>query len=387
MTTATQFRRDRITWLNYAMLGFYAYALNILGPVTPFLRDELGLSYTVGSFHFSAFAAGTVVAGAFGERIARRFGAQRVFWMGSVGIVAGCFGLASGRSAPVTVASALAMGTLGSVTFSLIPVALTNHHPERRLRALTEANFVASGCSIVAPFLVSFFAGRSVGWRAALWVAGIVWLTLRLVFPRSVSIPDIDAGERRVRVSFGARFWLRWTVVFLVVGVEFCILFWGPDYLRSAFSLSGARSAAVVGLVLVGMFAGRAAGSVLLKVVSARALFFAALLLFFAGIGGVYSARTIPLLRGSALLIGLGIANLYPVALECGLKEVPLREQAASARIVMASGTAILSFPVLVGGLSDLHGLETVLPVAVLIVPVLALGIFIGLERTGAAAA
>ena len=146
------------------------------------MRDELELSYTVGSFHFSAFALGTVVAGAFGERIAGRFGVQRVFWLGSAGIVAGCFGLAWGREAPVTVISAFAMGALGSLTFSLIPVALTHHHPGRRLRVLTEANFVASGCSIVAPFLVAFFAVRSVGWRAALWASAVVWLALRIAF-------------------------------------------------------------------------------------------------------------------------------------------------------------------------------------------------------------
>ncbi|MCG8478065.1 MAG: MFS transporter [Spirochaetales bacterium] len=384
MTTATHFRRDRTTWLNYAMLGFYAYALNILGPVTPFLRDELGLSYTVGSLHFSAFALGTVLAGAFGERVARRFGVRRVFWLGSVGIVAGCFGLALGRVASVTVTSAFAMGTFGSLTFSLIPVALTYRHPGRRLRALTEANFVASGCSIGAPFLVSFFAVRSVGWRAALWVAGPMWLALRLAFPRSVTVPDISGAEkRRGPVSFGVRFWLRWAIVFLVVGVEFCVLFWGADYLRSAHTVSAARSAALVGLALVGMFAGRATGSVLLKIVSARALFLVSLLIFFVGVVGVYRSSTITFLRAGMFLTGLGVANLYPVALEYGLKEAPLYEDAASSRIVMASGTAILSFPFIVGGISDAAGLEVVLPVAVLVLPIVALGTFIGLERTG----
>ncbi len=36
------FSRDRFTWLAYLFLAFYGYLLNALGPVTPFLKDELG---------------------------------------------------------------------------------------------------------------------------------------------------------------------------------------------------------------------------------------------------------------------------------------------------------------------------------------------------------
>ena len=50
------FHRDRFTWLAYLSLAFYGYFLNVLGPITPFLKDELQLTYTVSSFHFTAFA-------------------------------------------------------------------------------------------------------------------------------------------------------------------------------------------------------------------------------------------------------------------------------------------------------------------------------------------
>ncbi|MGZ3461384.1 MAG: hypothetical protein ACXU86_23075, partial [Archangium sp.] len=57
------FHRDRLTWLAYALLAFYGYFLNILGPITPFLKEELGLSYTVSSLHFTAFAVGILLIG------------------------------------------------------------------------------------------------------------------------------------------------------------------------------------------------------------------------------------------------------------------------------------------------------------------------------------
>jgi hypothetical protein len=45
------FQRDRFTWLAYLFLGFYSYFLNGLGPITPLLKEELKLSYTVSSLH------------------------------------------------------------------------------------------------------------------------------------------------------------------------------------------------------------------------------------------------------------------------------------------------------------------------------------------------
>jgi len=41
---AQVFHRDRVTWLAYLRLAFYGYFLNSLGPITPFLKDELKLS-------------------------------------------------------------------------------------------------------------------------------------------------------------------------------------------------------------------------------------------------------------------------------------------------------------------------------------------------------
>ncbi len=57
------FIRNRTTWLGYLMQAFYGYFLNIFSPITPFLKQELNLSYTVSSLHFSAFALGIIGAG------------------------------------------------------------------------------------------------------------------------------------------------------------------------------------------------------------------------------------------------------------------------------------------------------------------------------------
>jgi len=43
-----EFRRDRLTWVAYGMLAWFAYLQAAPGLVVVHLRDELGLSYAVG---------------------------------------------------------------------------------------------------------------------------------------------------------------------------------------------------------------------------------------------------------------------------------------------------------------------------------------------------
>ncbi len=52
------FSRDRLTWIAYALLAWFAYLQAAPGLVVPHLRDEFGLSYTTGGLHVAAFAAG-----------------------------------------------------------------------------------------------------------------------------------------------------------------------------------------------------------------------------------------------------------------------------------------------------------------------------------------
>src|SRR5215211_6363851 len=115
------FRRDELTWLAFGMLGFYNYLLSALGPLMPSLREELGLSYTIASLHFSAFAVGMILAGLVGDRGVRRYGRWTVFWSGATGLVAGAAALTIFHTPVLTVGSVLLMGGVGSLVLILIP--------------------------------------------------------------------------------------------------------------------------------------------------------------------------------------------------------------------------------------------------------------------------
>jgi predicted MFS family arabinose efflux permease len=76
----TEFRRDRLTWVAYGLLAWFAYLQAAPGLVIAHLRDELGMSYSTGGLHVAVFAAGSMVAGVICARLGRALGRRVLFW-------------------------------------------------------------------------------------------------------------------------------------------------------------------------------------------------------------------------------------------------------------------------------------------------------------------
>lgn len=231
----TAFTRDRFTWLTYLMLGYYGYLLNGLGPVMPFLRSELALTYTESSLHFSAFAFGLILAGLMSHEVVRRVGRPGAFWLGASGMAVGAALLMVGLNAWVTVSAALIMGGLGSLLLVMIPATLADAHGDWRAVALSEANVISSLCGGLAPLVVGLTARTALGWRSALSLALGAMVVVAFVFRRTDFPKRIEPASHLAGGGPGRLprvYWLYWVVLVLVVSVEFCIIFWGATFWR-----------------------------------------------------------------------------------------------------------------------------------------------------------
>src|SRR5512143_1923424 len=122
--------RDRVTWLAYLMLAFYGYFLNVFGPIAPYLKSELNLSYTVSSFHFSAFALGMICAGLIGHSLIQTTGRWNALWISAFGVSLGSLLLIAGRSALLTIGASFFMGLVGSLVLTVVPSVLADQHGE-----------------------------------------------------------------------------------------------------------------------------------------------------------------------------------------------------------------------------------------------------------------
>src|SRR3954451_10195932 len=162
------FRRDRLTWLAYVVLAWFAYLQAAPGLVIAHLRDELHLSYSTGGLHIAAFAAGSLFAGVISVPLEGALGRGTLFWSAAALMGAGAIGLTEGRIAQVTVASVLIMGAGGGVLLVTIQAALADHHGKRRAVALVETNVAASVAYVALIGVLSLTAALHAGWRIAL---------------------------------------------------------------------------------------------------------------------------------------------------------------------------------------------------------------------------
>ncbi|MGD2078093.1 MAG: MFS transporter [Chloroflexota bacterium] len=356
----TSFTRDRFTWLAYLMLAYFAFYQAAIGPIMPFLRAELDLNYTVGGFHFSAFALGAFLAGLSGERFARRFGRRAVFWGGAVGMAAGALWFILARQVSLTIAAALLMGFLGTLLLVVIQASLSDHHGDSRAIALTESNVGASMAAGLAPILVGASAKMGLGWRAA-GLVGILFLGALVLFYRRQTIPEAPAPviehEGRSR-GLPRLYWAYWLVMTLGIAIEWSLVFWGADFLNSVAGLSRANAVTLMSVFFLAMVSGRFAGSRLTRRWPAANLLLLALAVALLGFL-LYWLAVVPAANVVGLFIaGLGVANLFPLNLSVATSVAAEQADRASARLTMGGGLAVMTAPLILGWTADQIGLR-----------------------------
>ncbi len=378
----TNFIRDRFTWLAYLLLAYYAYMLSALGPLMPFLRAELNLSYSVAALHTSAFAVGMILAGITGSYGSERWGRARLLWGGAAGMALGAVLLMVAREPLLTVSGAFVMGYIGSFVVVVVPASLSDRHGSKRAIALTESNVAASATAALVPLAIAFGAASGIGWRLGPSL-GIAALALAFVVFRGTSVP---AGERAAADAparkLPRRFWAYWLVVVFSVSIEWCVGFWGADFLENSVGLEKVTATSLMSVFFVAMLVGRVIGSRLTRRFDSLRLLSYAILVVCSGFPLFWLAQTAALNVAGLFLVGLGIANLFPLTLSVATSLDPQLVNQASGRISMASGVAILVSPQVLASFADQVGIYNAFGVAGALVLAAALIVFAERRRS-----
>ena len=353
------FERDRLTWLAYLMLAYLAYVQATLGPLMPFLRDELRLNYAVAGLHFSAAAVGGIIAGSIADRVVRRWGRRVAFWGGAIGMTTGVLLLALGRHQVVTIASALFTSFFTTLLLITIQATLSDRHGEQRTIAITESNIGASLCAVLAPLLIGTMQRTDLGWRGALFLVAAVLGVLVLGFRRQ-PIPDsAPTGQPATNGQvLPLPFWAYWAVIVLEVPIEWSMALWGADFLEKAVGLSRIDASTLIFVFYLAVAAGRIVGSRLVRTIRSTRLLLASMLTALIGFGLFWLSPVAPLNVAGLFICGLGFANMYPLMLALTLGTAPEQVNVASARISLGIGFCILLVPQALGLLADQTGVR-----------------------------
>jgi fucose permease len=356
-TQTPSFQRNSFTWLAYLLLAFYGYFLNILGPITPFLKNELNLSYTVSSLHFTAFAVGMLLTGLGGHLVIQRTGRWRALWLGAFGLGISALVLITGRTPTLTIGASFCMGLIGSLILIIIPSALSDQHGESRAVALSEANVIASLVSTVAPLMVGWTAALPGSWRLALGIAALAPLLMRFGFGKP-ALPQSTAPDVGSASKLPVLFWVYWLAIFFAVAVEFCMISWSADYLETGLGIPRVNAAQAVSLFLGAMILGRIAASRLVQRFPVHRVVLTSIGLAALGFALFWLTNTSALALSGLFVTGLGVAGLYPLLLSLAIGASNGNTTQASARASLASGMAILMLPLVLGRLADMNGIR-----------------------------
>lgn len=367
------FRRDRLTWLAYALLAWFAYLQAAPGLVVPYLRDELDIGYTTGGLHVAAFAAGSILAGATATRLEAAIGRRTLLWAAALGLAVGMTGLVVGPVVGVTVGSLLVAGWGGGLVLVTVQAILADHHHEQSAVALTEANVAASVAYIALVGAIALAVALGAGWRAAVLVS----FAFPLVMYFQTRETPIAAPAPPSHAEHGAlprSFYVATGILFCAVGAEWCVTAWGASFAEEAADVSADTAVALMFGYFSGVLVGRFTGSRLARRHAARRLLALALAVTAVGFAILWPAASAAQTFAGLFVIGVGLGNLFPFALAVTLALVPGRGQLASSRAVLSGSSAVLLAPLTIGALADATSITS----ALLVVPVL-----LGMAKAG----
>lgn len=368
------FVRDRTTLVLYAALCAFGALQTVPSLATPALRDELGYGYGLSSAHLSLFAAGSVVAGLVGARVARRVGRRALLVAGLLGFAAGALLLTAGRAPWATLGACLLAGGVGTLVLVAVQAGLADHHGDQRAVAFAESNAMASVGTTAAPLLVGGLAAATGSWRwgvvaVALAAVGVAAVARTTVVPES---PPEHLAATGGRLSRAARAGV--ALVFTGVVLEWSVSFWGATYLRDVVGLSRPTAVTAMSLFFGAMLTGRLTGAALARRVTSERLVASALTVAAAGLAVAALGTSVAGTLAALVLLGLGVSVLFPLGLSLAIAAAPDQAAHVSGRCVTVGSLAVLLGPLVVGRLADGVGLRPallVLPVALALAAVL----------------
>ena len=361
--------RGSTTWLLYGAFSCMAFLLNGLGAVLEPLQKDLHVSRGVVAFYPSLFAAGLLVVGLAGGRVVSWMGRAAALRLALGGMLLG--GLLIAIPAGVaTFLGALSLGLGAALLIQLLPAMLSAIHPRAPAAAIGEANGLASAASILAPLAVSGALIAGLGWRPGYLIPPLVALAAITLPAWLLRIPNSRTSPREIDAGVPRRMLGRWVDVLVAVSIEFCVVFWAASALIAWDHASLSLAPALISLFLLGMATARALSvQIIRRIPNQRALILACTGVATAGFALFWAAPTLTFAAAGLLVVGLGVALLYPTTVSRVVAAWPHAPDLAAARAALASGLAIGGAPFLLAQLSDVIGLR----MAFFIVPALLL--------------
>ncbi|WBB65013.1 MFS transporter [Micromonospora sp. WMMD812] len=160
-------------------------------------------------------------------------------------------------------------------------------------------------------------------------------------------------GDSRAVGRLPRAYWIAWTLMAVTGSIEVCLSLWTADVLRSHAGLSAGTASAAVAAIVCGMFLGRLAGGRIALRLPPIPLLLGALGVSLAGFALFWSASVGWLAVTGLVVLGLGNALHYPLAISIALAVAGRAADRAAGWASYSMGIGFGIAPVVLGRVAD----------------------------------
>jgi fucose permease len=226
---------------------------------------------------------------------------------------------------------------------------------------LSFSQFVKAIGSMIGAPLAGFFAAQFGDWKLLFLVFGIVSI-LSVIWLGSVKIEETK--QEGDKATFGSSFSLLGNgfillmviSIFLVVGVDVGFNSNSGQFLMKHFGIAQTAAESGRSVYFFGRMLGTFAGAIMLTRISSRKFFMWTSILSIVSFVAILLIPTQLIAWILVFMIGLGVANIFPLVFSIAVEKYPARSSEISGLMIMAvSGGAVI--PLLIGWISDLSNI------------------------------
>lgn len=229
---------------------------------------------------------------------------------------------------------------------------------------LSFSQFIKAIGSMIAAPLAGWFALKFGDWKLLFLVFGIVSV-VTVVWLAAMKIDETRNLEKRA--TFGSSFKLLGTrfiammvmCIFLIVGIDVGVNAVSGQFLLNKFGVAQTFAESGRSVYFFGKMLGTFGGALLLTMLPSRKFFLWSSILALLSVLALLIAPSAMMAMVIIFIIGLGVANIFPLVFSITVEKYPVRSNEISGLMIMAvSGGAVI--PVLIGWVTDISASVTV---------------------------
>ena len=353
------YRRDRTTAFAYVFNSSLTGFQVALGAIMPVIRDDLDISLTIASLHFTIMAVCGMLGSLCTADIARKFGRRVTTYVSLTCSLAGLIVICLAPSVAMTLTGSVLLGIFGPLGIIVSQAEMMDKHRSHRGVALADLSFVISVAMLATVLGAGPIVSITDSWRIALMMPTIALATTYLVL-RPLRFTDAQSvGRPRSKHRMTGLAWLFCLTVASQSSFEWCYGYLGAEFMDKAGGLSKGSAATAMALYYTGLVLGRFILVPAVRRVPSFTLLMASFSIALVGFLIMALGPNTEVILIGLFVSGLGISFTFPMITNLAGAAFPDATDWIIGRLFLAGGIAIAIAPFAVGSLADQIGIAS----------------------------